>query len=240
MDNQSFTVRVPKSWVRLGLVALVTALIVAPLTAVATHSFDDVPNDNSFHDDIEWLKQSGVTLGCHPPDNTEFCPDDPVSREQMSAFMHRLAQNTAPRASFNSEIDVPNGAPYSLSTEITAPAPGIILTNAGIDAWNGPDEFYRCRVLLNDALIPGSQMDSELDGQGSSNSEENCSNGGGVAVEAGTDTITLDVSSVDTGTDFAGAFVWALWVPYDGMGETPTSFTQLGNLGSVTEEKPSE
>lgn len=33
---------------------------------------------------------SGVTKGCNPPENTEFCPDDFVTREQMSAFMHRL------------------------------------------------------------------------------------------------------------------------------------------------------
>jgi len=71
----------------------VTALVVAPLTAVATHSFDDVPNTNTFHDDITWLKDAAVTLGCNPPDNDEFCPDDNVTRAQMAAFMKRLAEN---------------------------------------------------------------------------------------------------------------------------------------------------
>ena len=68
-------------------------MIVAPLTAVATHSFDDVPNDNTFHDDIAWLKDAAVTLGCNPPDNDEYCPEDNVTREQMAAFMRRLAEN---------------------------------------------------------------------------------------------------------------------------------------------------
>ncbi|MEA2022738.1 MAG: hypothetical protein U9N79_00455, partial [Actinomycetota bacterium] len=33
------------------------------------------------------------TKGCNPPTNTKFCPSDNVTREQMSAFMHRLAIN---------------------------------------------------------------------------------------------------------------------------------------------------
>jgi hypothetical protein len=93
MDGKSYNIRVPKRWVRVAMIVGVTALIVAPLTAVATHSFDDVPNDNTFHEDIAWLKDAAVTLGCNPPDNDEFCPDENVTREQMAAFMRRLAEN---------------------------------------------------------------------------------------------------------------------------------------------------
>jgi hypothetical protein len=92
MEDKSYTVRVPKRWARIALIVGVTALIVAPLTAVATHSFTDVSDSNTFHADIAWLADSGVTKGCNPPANTEFCPDDSVTREQMSAFMRRLAQ----------------------------------------------------------------------------------------------------------------------------------------------------
>ncbi len=56
-----------------------TAAIVAPLAAVASHSFTDVPNTNTFHEDIAWLADAGVTRGCNPPSNTEFCPDDEVT-----------------------------------------------------------------------------------------------------------------------------------------------------------------
>jgi len=73
------------------LIAIVSALLAAPMAVYATHSFNDVPASNTFHADIEWLKDSGVTKGCNPPANDEFCPDDPVTRGQMSAFMHRLA-----------------------------------------------------------------------------------------------------------------------------------------------------
>ncbi len=63
-----------------------------PVAVYASHSFNDVPNTNTFHDDIAWLAEAGVTRGCNPPDNTEFCPDDEVTREQMAAFMRRFAQ----------------------------------------------------------------------------------------------------------------------------------------------------
>lgn len=76
----------------IGIVALV-ALVLAPLAGLAAHTFVDVPTDNVFHDDIAWLAEAGVTKGCNPPDNTEFCPGDNVTREQMAAFMRRLAQN---------------------------------------------------------------------------------------------------------------------------------------------------
>jgi len=42
-----------------------------------------------FVDDIEWLAESGITRGCNPPSNTRFCPDQPVTRGQMAAFLHR-------------------------------------------------------------------------------------------------------------------------------------------------------
>jgi hypothetical protein len=93
MDDRSFIIRVPKTWGRTALIVAVTALIVAPLTAVASHSFTDVPDTNIFHADIDWLKDSGVTKGCNPPANTLFCPKDEVTREQMAAFMNRLANN---------------------------------------------------------------------------------------------------------------------------------------------------
>ena len=79
-------------WTRLALSAIVTALVVAPLTAVASHGFTDVPNSHTFHEDIGWLADAGVTRGCNPPTNDEFCPEDNVTRGQMGAFIRRFAQ----------------------------------------------------------------------------------------------------------------------------------------------------
>jgi hypothetical protein len=51
--------------------------------------FDDVDDSNTFVDDICWLADEGITRGCNPPANTEFCPKDPVTRGQMGAFLVR-------------------------------------------------------------------------------------------------------------------------------------------------------
>ena len=51
--------------------------------------FVDVPQDNVFYDEIEWLAASGITRGCNPPTNDHFCPTKPVTRGQMAAFLFR-------------------------------------------------------------------------------------------------------------------------------------------------------
>ena len=50
--------------------------------------FDDVVHGSTFAADIQWLASVGITLGCNT-DGTKFCPDEPVSRAQMAAFLHR-------------------------------------------------------------------------------------------------------------------------------------------------------
>ena len=42
-----------------------------------------------FESDIDKLATAGVTLGCNPPQNDLYCPDDFVTRAQMAAFLHR-------------------------------------------------------------------------------------------------------------------------------------------------------
>jgi hypothetical protein len=78
--------------------AVVGALVATPIAVYASHSFNDVPDSNTFHEDIAWLADAGVTQGCNPPANTEFCPDDSVTRGQMAAFIKRLASNKVVQA----------------------------------------------------------------------------------------------------------------------------------------------
>ncbi len=73
-------------------VALVVAVLAPVAVSAAGGKFTD--DDTSvFEADIEWLADAGITLGCNPPTNDNFCPDKPVTRGQMAAFMHRLAVN---------------------------------------------------------------------------------------------------------------------------------------------------
>jgi hypothetical protein len=51
--------------------------------------FNDVPSSNMFANDIIKLATAGITRGCNPPANTDYCPKDGVTRGQMTAFLHR-------------------------------------------------------------------------------------------------------------------------------------------------------
>jgi hypothetical protein len=42
-----------------------------------------------FEDEIEQIAAVGVTVGCNPPSGDRFCPNDPVTREQMATFLTR-------------------------------------------------------------------------------------------------------------------------------------------------------
>lgn len=46
-------------------------------------------DESIFETDIDRLKAAGVALGCNPPDNSKYCPDDHVTRGQMAAFLVR-------------------------------------------------------------------------------------------------------------------------------------------------------
>jgi hypothetical protein len=77
--------------IRTLLIATLAIGLMVPVVASAADRFTDVPDTNVFHDDISWLADAGVTLGCNPPANDEFCPSDHVTREQMAALMRRFA-----------------------------------------------------------------------------------------------------------------------------------------------------
>ena len=83
---------------RLPRIALaMAALALAPLAVAAPCAgFTDVDSASvsaSFCQNVEWLKNRQVTLGCT---TTSYCPDASVSRLQMAAFMNRLGTALTP------------------------------------------------------------------------------------------------------------------------------------------------
>ena len=56
--------------------------------SVELQAFTDTAN-SVFRNAIDQLAARGITLGCNPPANTRFCPDDPVTRGQMAIFIVR-------------------------------------------------------------------------------------------------------------------------------------------------------
>lgn len=63
------------------------------LEASGSHDFAD-DDDSIFEADIEKLAEAGITYGCNPPDYTNFCPDNAVTRGQMAAFLVRALHLT--------------------------------------------------------------------------------------------------------------------------------------------------
>jgi hypothetical protein len=59
-----------------------------PATFIQFNVLGDITS-SIFVDDIVWLAAEGITIGCNPPANDEFCPIDIVTREQMAAFLVR-------------------------------------------------------------------------------------------------------------------------------------------------------
>jgi len=74
---------------------LVGVFLVSSL-ALAAHAatpFVDVADDSTFAADIEWLAEQGITNGCNTAGD-QFCPTDPVTRQQMAGFLVRALDLT--------------------------------------------------------------------------------------------------------------------------------------------------
>jgi hypothetical protein len=56
------------------------------ITTIPKQTFTDVPVDHWAFTYIETLDANGITNGCGP---TIYCPEDPVTRSQMAAFLER-------------------------------------------------------------------------------------------------------------------------------------------------------
>ncbi|MGH8944248.1 MAG: S-layer homology domain-containing protein, partial [Acidimicrobiia bacterium] len=123
------------------LAVVVAVLMAVPLTLYASHQFQDVPNSHTFHTAIDFMAANGITQGCNPPANTNYCPDDPVTRGQMAGFLKRFhdtfivgggiglgfkfRDGTAPP-------DGGNGVVEGLNMNLTIPTAGVLHVTGSI------------------------------------------------------------------------------------------------------------
>jgi hypothetical protein len=77
----------PEQPVTRGQMAAFLARALGYRPVVGDPFWDD--DGSVFEADIEALAAAGVTRGCNPPHNTRFCPEQPVTRGQMAAFLAR-------------------------------------------------------------------------------------------------------------------------------------------------------
>jgi hypothetical protein len=59
-----------------------------PVTLPGSPTFSDVPASHPFFEDVEWMAGEDISTGFL--DGT-YRPAEPVTRQAMSAFLHRLA-----------------------------------------------------------------------------------------------------------------------------------------------------
>ena len=89
-DGTSFC---PNDFVTRGQMAAFLVRFLDLTDSGAGDLFED--DDNSiFEDNIDKLATAGITRGCNPPLNTDFCPLDRVTRGQMAAFLVRALSLT--------------------------------------------------------------------------------------------------------------------------------------------------
>jgi hypothetical protein len=226
-----------------ALAGLVGALVAVPIAVYASHQFTDVPNTNPFHADIDWLADAGVTKGCS---TTGYCPKDNVTREQMAAFMRRLsgndpgvapsvnadkvdgfnAQQLAPRAVWGAIDDVPDfrsgQSSYSLfaTQTLVAPAPGTIIVTGSVSGWATVLTILGCQVRINGVAVTGSHRVLSLSDETVATRSGACSTNGAMNVPAGTYEIAMRVETLST-TLLFDASIQAIWIPFDGNGNTP-------------------
>ncbi|HLT97483.1 MAG TPA: hypothetical protein VK070_11915, partial [Acidimicrobiia bacterium] len=59
---------------------------------------------NIFEKEMTWMVQEGISHGCNPPEGSRFCPDDPVTRGQMAAFLYRALRLEPGDVSFTDTV----------------------------------------------------------------------------------------------------------------------------------------
>ncbi|HSJ34612.1 MAG TPA: S-layer homology domain-containing protein [Acidimicrobiia bacterium] len=96
-------------------------------------------DDSIFEADIEWLAERGITRGCNPPVNNLFCPKDPVTRGQMSAFLNRA-------------LDLPPGSEDSFVDDDDS------VFEADIEALAASGITKGCNPPVNDRFCPGERL----------------------------------------------------------------------------------
>jgi hypothetical protein len=94
------------------LAVLAAALLVAPAgSAAPCAGFTDVEDTSQFCANVQWLRNREITLGC--TGLAAYCPNDPVIRLSMAAFLQRLGTALIPTTL--GEIDLPGGGAVTLA-----------------------------------------------------------------------------------------------------------------------------
>jgi len=120
---------------------------------VRAFSYDDVGEGDLFVDDddsifeqqIDIIGTAGTTKGCNPPENTMFCPEDAVRRDQMASFLARALDLD--------DADPPGDSTTTTTagtTTTTSPPPAAdpVIIGAGDIASDDPADADTAEIIL--------------------------------------------------------------------------------------------
>jgi hypothetical protein len=240
-DWRGFT-RLRRSASVFGLVAILIAL---PVAVSASHSFTDVPDSNTFHANIGNLYGARITTGCSP---TTYCPNDPVTRGSMAAFLNRGLGRAAGDAAevFNDDWATLDGAVGNaiLRTGGVAGGTAHVLVEADLSAWTNEAGICPCEIeaFLSNSATPETSIATyasvvdQAQLSGYRNALTSVSHL--FTVPSGINvTYSLNVTVFPTLTpspenDAGYAYsVSAVYLPFDSQGENPGTLSTSGHEG---------
>jgi len=178
-----------------ALAGMVGALVATPIAVYATHQFTDVSDSAFFSNSVTWMKDNGITVGCNPPSNTKYCPNDNVSRGEMAVFLKRLSEKKVvdaatavnatnavnadnadnvdgfsasqlTRVAFGSTGDAADADGDAVSAAITIPKDGWLILSGSIEGSGGATDFYNCQLTVDGVTVAGTLRVSRVDDPG--------------------------------------------------------------------------
>lgn len=105
-------------------------------------------DESSVHEgSINAIADAGVTLGCNPPENTRFCPTNPVTRAQMASFLVRaLGLGTIKPPPVPNDYVTPDDVGVTIGAGVIGPVPTTVVASQKITV-DG--------TLLEDVVVDG-------------------------------------------------------------------------------------
>jgi hypothetical protein len=104
------------------ITGLAMAMVLPMAAYAASGPFLDVADNHLFSEEISWMYENGITKGCNPPDNTEYCPERSITRGEVAAFFYRYSQLDQANPGLDNQVPGEDGA-QGLQGEKGEPGP---------------------------------------------------------------------------------------------------------------------
>jgi len=130
------------------VLAVIAAVGILPMVVLASDTFSDVPDSNTFHDSINNLYHARVATGCATSPTLQYCPGAAVTRGQMAAFLNRglgraAADEDSGSVAADGTLDV---ATVTLTAGGTSGGTGFVVVTGSVSAYTTSGTTCPCEV----------------------------------------------------------------------------------------------